>query len=197
MKRLSRAFYTRDTLSVARDLLGQRLVRLRDGERLSGRIVEVESYIGEGDEACHASRGRTRRNAAMYGPPGHAYVYLIYGMYHCLNLVTEEDGIPAAVLVRALEPLGGLEIMRQLRGRADPAELTSGPGRLCQALDIDRSFDRADLCGSRAQLFLEPAPRLPDNRVAAGPRVGVTGDANAVSAPWRLYVPDSPFVSHR
>ena len=115
MKPLERAFYARDTLTVARDLLGRRLVRLRDGERLSGTIVEVEAYIGEGDSACHASRGPTRRNASMYGPPGHAYVYMIYGMYHCLNLVTERDGFAAAVLIRALEPIEGLETMQKLR----------------------------------------------------------------------------------
>jgi DNA-3-methyladenine glycosylase len=195
MKPLARPFYARDTLTVARELLGQRLVRLRDGERLSGTIVEVEAYIGEEDEACHASRGRTRRNGAMYGPPGQAYVYLIYGIHHCLNLVTEKEGVPAAVLVRALEPLEGLGAMSELRGRTNPRELTSGPGRLCQAFGIDRSFDRADLCTGGALLFIEAGTPVPDERVAAGPRVGVTGNDRAIFAPWRLSLRDSPFVS--
>jgi DNA-3-methyladenine glycosylase len=197
MQRLAKRFYARDTLTVARSLLGQRLVRLRDGERLSGAIVEVEAYVGEGDAACHASRGRTRRNATMYGPPGHAYVYLIYGMYHCLNLVTGSEGEPAAVLIRGLEPLEGLETMGKLRSRTEPRALASGPGRLCQALDIDRTFNGADLCASHAQLFLEKSVPVPDTAVACGPRVGVTGDAKAISVPWRLYVQDSRFVSRR
>ena len=114
--RLSRGFFARQTLIVAQALLGQRLVRELDGIRLSGRVVEVEAYIGEDDQACHARPGLTKRNAPMYGLPGHAYVYLIYGMHHCLNVVTEREGFPAAVLVRALEPLEGIEKMRELRG---------------------------------------------------------------------------------
>ena len=197
MDRLARAFYARDTIKVARDLLGQRLVRMRDGERLSGTIVEVEAYIGEGDAACHASRGRTKRNATMYGPPGIAYVYLIYGMYHCLNFVTEREGFAAAVLIRALEPIEGIETMGTLRQRTKEVELTSGPGRLCQALGIDRTFDGADMCASNAQLFVERAAPLAQAAVAAGPRVGVRGDAKAVSAPWRLFMKDNAFVSRR
>ena len=197
MDRLARAFYARDTIKVARDLLGQRLVRMRDGERLSGTIVEVEAYIGEGDAACHASRGRTKRNATMYGPPGIAYVYLIYGMYLCLNFVTEREGFAAAVLIRALEPIEGTETMGTLRQRTKEVELTSGPGRLCQALGIDRTFDGADMCASNAQLFVERAAPLAQAAVAAGPRVGVRGDAKAVSAPWRLFMKDNAFVSRR
>jgi DNA-3-methyladenine glycosylase len=188
MSQLSRAFFARDTLVVARELLGQRLVRVLDGVRLSGRIVEVEVYVGEGDQASHARFGRTRRNAPMYGPPGHAYVYFIYGMHHCVNAVTEREGYPAAVLVRALEPLEGIEEMR-VRRWPEPAEgprnrsdrqLTSGPARLCQALDIDRRFDRADLCAPGALLFLEE---------------DVRGDERALIVPWRFYVRDSEYVS--
>ncbi|HIE38836.1 MAG TPA: DNA-3-methyladenine glycosylase [Anaerolineales bacterium] len=193
MARLEREFFARDTLEVARDLLGRVLVRLLDGERLSGRIVEVEAYIGEEDLASHARVGRTERNAAMYGPPGHAYVYLIYGMYHCLNLVTGPEGFPAAVLVRALEPLEGLERMRDLRsGRP---QLTNGPGRLCQALAIDRRFDGADLCASAGRLFVEEGRPIDQEAVVSTPRVGVRGDERARSALWRLYLRDNPWVS--
>ncbi|MGD2146983.1 MAG: DNA-3-methyladenine glycosylase, partial [Anaerolineae bacterium] len=140
---LTRDFFARDTLAVARELLECRLVRVLDGTRLSGRIVEVEAYVGEEDRASHASPGRTTRNAPMYGPAGHAYVYLIYGVHHCFNVVTDREAFPAAVLVRALEPLEGLEEMRERRGGRPDEQLTSGPGRLCEALAIDRRFDGA------------------------------------------------------
>jgi DNA-3-methyladenine glycosylase len=195
MSRLSRDFFTRDTLTVARDLLGQRLVRVLDGARFSGRIVEVEAYVGEEDQACHARCGRTERNAPMYGPPGHAYVYFIYGMHHCLNVVTEREGYPAAVLIRALEPLEGIEEMRARRGDRPDVQLTSGPARLCQALDIDRQFDGADLCAPDARVFLEEGIPIPDDAAATGPRVGVRGDEVAVTVPWRVFVRDSRYVS--
>ena len=195
MTRLRRGFFTRDTLTVARDLLGQRLVRVLDGARFSGRIVEVEAYVGEEDRACHARCGRTERNAPMYGPPGHAYVYFIYGMHHCLNVVTEREGYPAAVLIRALEPLEGIEGMRARRGDRPDVQLTSGPARLCQALDIDRRFDGADLCAPDALLFLEQDAPVPDEAVVTGPRVGVRGDEVAVTVPWRFYIRDNQHVS--
>ena len=192
---MNRDFFARDTLTVARELLGQRIVRVLDGRRLAGRIVEVEAYVGETDHASHASCGPTRRNAPMYGPPGHAYVYLIYGMHNCLNVVTERDGYPAAVLIRALEPLEGIDEMRARRGGRPDLPLTSGPARLCQALDIDRRFDGADLCAPGALLFLEMAAAVPDRTIAASPRVGVRGDEAALTAPWRFYVRDDPHVS--
>lgn len=197
MARLGRDFFARDTLTVARELLGQRLVRLLDGERLSGRIIEVEAYVGEEDQACHARCGRTERNASMYGPPGCAYVYFIYGVHYCLNVVTGQQGFPAAVLVRALEPLAGIEAMRARRdGRAD-VELTSGPARLCQALAIDRQFDGADLCVPDVALFIERNAGVPDGAVVARPRIGVRGDEAALAAPWRFYIRDSRYVSRR
>ncbi len=195
MSRLSHDFFARDTLTVARELLGQRLVRVLDGERLSGRIVEVEAYIGEEDQASHARCGPTRRNAAMFGPPGHAYVYLIYGVHHCLNVVTAAEGFPAAVLIRALEPLAGLDRMRALRGNRPDGELASGPGRLCQAMAIDREFNGADLCAPNALLFLETGRPMDDNGVLAGPRVAVRGDTAALTAPWRFYLRNNPYVS--
>jgi len=199
ISRLERDFFARDTLTVARELLGQRLVRLLDGKRLAGRIVEVEAYIGEHDWASHAHGGRTRRNNAMYGPPGHAYVYLIYGIHHCLNVVTERKGFPAAVLIRALEPLEGLEEMCRLRGNRSDLPLTSGPGRLCQALAIDCRFDQADLCAADATLFIEVGqqPPLSDKAIAATARIGVTGDEAAVTAPLRFYIRHNPHISTR
>jgi DNA-3-methyladenine glycosylase len=193
--RLSRDFFARDTHTVARELLGQRLVRVRDGKRLSGCIVEVEAYIGEDDQASHARPGPTRRNAPMYGPPGHAYVYLIYGMHHCFNIVTEQEGFPAAVLVRALEPLEGIEKMRKLRGGRPDLPLTSGPARLCQALEIDRRLDGADLCAPDALLFLEEDDSIPSEAITTTPRVGVRGDETAITIPWRFYVQDNHHIS--
>lgn len=194
-RRLPRDFYARDTLAVARDLLGQRLVRVLGGDRLCGRIVEVEAYIGEQDQASHARCGLTRRNAPMYGPPGCAYVYLVYGMHHCLNVVTEREGYPAAVLIRALEPLEGIEAMRSRRNGRPDRHLTSGPACLCQALEVDRRFDGADLCVPGALLFLEEDRPVPAEDVATGPRIGVRGDQQACAAAWRYYVRDSRHVS--
>jgi DNA-3-methyladenine glycosylase len=195
MPRLSRDFFARDTLTVARELLGQRLVRLCNGGRLSGRIVEVEAYIGEEDQACHARCGRTERNAPMYGPPGHGYIYFVYGMHYCFNVVTEREGYPAAVLIRALEPLEGIEEMRVRRGGRSDAQLTSGPARLCQALGIDRRFDGADLCAPDALLFVEEGAVVPDGAVVTGPRIGVRGDEVAVSVRWRFYVRGNSHLS--
>jgi DNA-3-methyladenine glycosylase len=173
------------------------LVRMLDGQRLSGRIVEVEAYVGAGDQASHARCGRTRRNAPMYGPPGHAYVYFVYGMHHCLNVVTEREGFPAAVLIRALEPLEGIEAMRvHRRGRVD-VELTSGPARLCQALGIDRRFDGVDLCAPGGSVFIEWDAAVGGVAVAAGPRIGVRGDDAALTAPWRFCVRDNRYVSRK
>jgi DNA-3-methyladenine glycosylase len=194
-ERLPRDFFARDTRRVARELLGQRLVRRWQGRRLSGRIVETEAYVGEADAASHASCGPTERNAPMYGPPGHAYVYLIYGMYHCFNVVTERVGYPAAILIRALEPCEGLAVMRWRRDGRPDRELTDGPGKLCQAMDIDRAFTGADLCAPEAELFLVADTPIPAARVVTGPRIGVRGDETALQIPWRFYVKDHPYVS--
>ena len=194
MDRLGRDFYGRSTLTVARELLGQRLVRILDGQRLSGLIVEVEAYIGEDDAACHAACGRTPRNEAMYGPPGHAYVYFIYGMHHCLNVVTEETGFPAAVLIRALEPLEGLDIMRRYRSGRPDRELTNGPAKLCQALAIDRGFNGVDLCTGEV-LFIEEGRMVAQEEVGTSPRIGIKADELAMSVPWRFYLQGNAFVS--
>ena len=194
MARLPREFYARPTLTVAQELLGQRVVRVLDGQRLAGRIVEVEAYLDETDQASHARPGPTRRNAPMYGPPGHAYVYFIYGMYYCLNAVTEPEGSPAAVLIRALEPLEGVEAMRRHRPGHSDCNLTSGPGKLCQALAIDRTLNSADLCHD-TRLWIEAGAPVADEQVAAGPRIGVRGDQRARTAPWRFYFQDHPCLS--
>jgi DNA-3-methyladenine glycosylase len=185
---LERDFYRRDTLIVARELLGKRLVRGLDGTRLSGFITEVEAYIGQEDSACHASRGRTPRNAVMYGPPSRAYIYLIYGLHHCLNVVTGTEGFPAAVLIRALEPEEGLELMRQHRpGRSD-GELSDGPGKLCQALRIDRALNGADL-SVVGPLYIAAGKPVGEEQVVRAPRIGIDYAAEKDrNAPWRLYV---------
>ncbi len=194
MDRLRRDFYRRSTLTVARELLGQRLVRILDGQRLSGLIVEVEAYIGEDDAACHAAYGRTPRNEAMYDSPGHAYVYFIYGMHHCLNVVTEETGFPAAVLIRALEPLEGLEIMRRHRPGKPDRELTNGPAKLCQALTIEMGFNGVDLCAGEV-LFIEEGRMVAQEEVGTSPRIGIKADELAMSVPWRFYLQGNDFVS--
>jgi DNA-3-methyladenine glycosylase len=194
MGKLERDFYRRSTLTVARELLGKRLVRVVSGQRISGLIVEVEAYIGEDDAACHAACGRTPRNEAMYGLPGHAYVYFIYGMHHCFNVVTEEEGFPAAVLIRALEPLEGLEIMRRHRPGKPDSELTNGPAKLCQAMAIDKGFNRVDLCTGEV-LFIEEGRMVDQREIEASPRIGIKADELARSVPWRLYLQGNDFVS--
>lgn len=184
---LPRPFYLRPTLEVARSLLGQRLVRVLDGQRLAGRITEVEAYVGEDDLASHAARGRTGRNRTMYGRGGLAYVYFIYGMHYCLNVVTEAEGYPAAILIRSMEPLEGVEAMRRLRKGRPVGELTSGPARLCQALAIDRALDGHDLTLG-VELWLEADGAVTDAWVRRTPRVNVVGDARARQTPWRLVV---------
>ncbi|MCS7060824.1 MAG: DNA-3-methyladenine glycosylase [Anaerolineae bacterium] len=199
MGRLPRSFFARDTRLVARELLGRVLVRvLDDGTRLSGRIVETEAYC-PGDTAAHAYRGQTARNAPMFMQPGVAYVYFTYGMHYCFNVVTEQAGTPAAVLVRALEPLEGIDIMRQHRSRNGVApadrDLCRGPARLCRALCIDRAFNGYDMLHVDSRLFIERGHPVPDSRTAASPRIGVSGDPIARTVEWRWFVADSPFVS--
>jgi len=195
-------FFNRPTLTVARELLGQRLVRQVGGRRLSAAIVETEAYIGHGDTACHAGKGRTARTDVMFGPPGRAYVYLIYGMYHMLNLVTEADGFAAAVLIRAVEPLEGVAEM-QTRRQKNPdspvklTNLTSGPGKLCQALAIDRALNRRPVTTPQ-ELWVEQDTPVAENAVATGPRVGIDYAApKDRQAPWRFWVKDNRFVSRR
>lgn len=199
MSRFWREFFARDTLTVARELLGARLVRMLNGQRLSGVIVECEAYIGQDDTACHASRGRTRRNEVMFGQPGRAYVYFTYGMHWMLNVVTEEAGFPAAVLLRAVQPVEGIRTMRTLRRSKGKCrhdrELASGPARLTQAMAIDKALNGADLVVGN-ELWLEPGSSLPDDTVQRGPRIGIKYAAEKDRlAPWRFWVRDNPYVS--
>ena len=172
--RLTRSFYTQPTRQLAQALLGCRLVRRWQGQQLSGIIVETEAYIGETDLACHARAGRTTRTAVMYGPPGTAYVYFIYGMYWCLNAVTRAEGLPSAVLIRGVLPLAGVEAMRQRRRGVPDRSLSDGPGKLCTAFGIDGpAHHGADLVRSRALRILQGAP-VADARVIVTPRIGIS-----------------------
>ena len=197
---LPRSFYARPTLEVARELLGCVLVRRVGGSVLRARIVETEAYVGEEDRACHARAGRTPRTDVMYGPPGVAYIYLTYGMHHLLNAVTEPEGRPAAVLIRAAEPLEGLERMALGRGiardRADAEShrLASGPAKLCRALSLDLDMNRADLGGRL--LWIEPGDALPDAAVARSARIGCeTAPAPWDRIEWRFFEAASRFVT--
>jgi DNA-3-methyladenine glycosylase len=185
--RLPRSFFAQPTLSVARQLLGCRLVRLEGERRLSGYITETEAYRGEADLGCHAKAGRTPRTQLMYGPPGHAYVYFTYGMHWMLNFVTEAEGFPAAVLLRGLFPTESREVIAARRKGQPPARWTDGPAKICQALDIDQRFNGADLCAPEAVLFIETGLAIPDESVTIGPRVGLyTVPEPWKSIPWRF-----------
>lgn len=199
------SFYARHPVEVARDLLGQRLVHEDTSGRCAGIIVETEAYHGFQDPASHAYRGRTGRNAAMFGAPGHAYIYKIYGMHFCFNTVTCLPGEAAAVLVRALEPVEGIALMTQRRGIAHPRhlrELAGGPGRLCQALGITGMQNGADLTvgslhiervwSGGYRIVEEPAHDADDLAIHSGPRVGIK---RGVELPWRFWIAGNPFVS--
>ena len=170
-KVLTRSYFNRPTLTVARSLIGKYLVRSIDGRELFGKIIEVEAYVGPQDKACHASKGRTQRTDVLFGPPGISYVYLIYGMYHCLNVVTERDGFPAAVLIRAIEIDG---------------QLIDGPGRLCRALGIDRTLNRIDLTNGKGLWFEDRGERILSRNVGAHPRIGVDYAGAWAKKPWRF-----------
>jgi DNA-3-methyladenine glycosylase len=181
-KRLPRSFYAReDTLLVARELLGLHLVHDDGVTRRIGRIVETEAYMGPEDLAAHSARGRTKRTEVMFGPPGHAYVYFIYGFWYCMNIVTSRKGVPHAVLLRALEPV------------VDVTDKTWGPGLLCRAMGIDLTMNGTDLCSDR--LWVErPGENTPVN-IGTGPRIGVDYAGPWAKRPWRFFDRASPYVS--
>ena len=174
---LPRSFYNRPTLTVARELIGARLIRILDGVKLVGLITETEGYISEKDLACHCKAGRTPRTQVMYGEAGHAYIYFTYGNHWMLNAVTEEVDFPAAVLIRAIQPIEGTEIMLERRNGRD----TFGPGKLCQAMGITKSENTVDLTESASGLWIEAGVKVPDSLVTKSPRVGL----NNVPEPWK------------
>ncbi len=191
---LPREFYDRPTLKVARELLGARLIRVLDGHRLVGLITEAEAYIGQDDLGCHAKAGLTPRTKVMYGPPGHAYVYFTYGNHWMLNVVTEREGFPAAVLLRAIRPIQGLEEMRRRRHGRD----TLGPGKLTQALGITGADNGLDLTKRSSRLWIEPGVPVPSRGVTKGPRVGLnTVPEPWKSKPWRFLIRESSAVEGR
>ncbi len=193
--KLPRAFYEQPTLTVARQLLGKYLVRIHLHGATIGKIVETEAYVGPDDKASHASRGRTPRATIMFGPAGFAYVYLIYGVHHCLNLVTETEGFPAAVLIRAVEPIDGLDLMYVRRRRQKERELTNGPGKVCQAFAIDRSLNGVDVCGE--VLFVDDRGDEP-LAIVATTRVGVDYAGPWRDKAWRFFIQGHGAVStHR
>lgn len=190
--KLSRDFYDRPTLDVARDLIGKVLVHERRGVRTSGAIVEVEAYIGESDPACHAAPGPTKRNKPLYGPPGFAYVYLNYGVHWLVNAVTEGQGSPAAVLIRALEPLDGIQTMRRRRRRrVSEHDLCRGPGNLTIAMGITQRQNLEDLCGPH--LYIEDQG-VQLSTIAWSPRIGINV---GTERPWRASLEGHPSVSGR
>ena len=183
---LPRDFYEQEVTLAARNLLGKRLVRLLDGKRLSGIIVETEAYRGEEDLACHAKSGRTARTEVMYGPAGNAYVYFTYGMHWLLNAVIGKAGFPAAVLIRAIWPLEGLDVMQEKRGRFPREQWCNGPAKLAQALRVDGNFNGVSLCTEESRLWIEDGSDIEDKFVMIGPRVGMgTVPEPWYSQPWR------------
>lgn len=199
--KLDRNFYNRDTLVVAKELLGKILVHKINGKLLSGMIVETEAYLGVNDKAAHAYGGRrTKRVETMYGPPGRAYVYIIYGMYNCLNTITREEGVSQGVLIRGIEPIEGLDYMALNRFNKPLEELTknqiknltNGPGKLCQAMMIDRSLDKEDLCGER--LYIEKGIDRNFDIVEAK-RIGIDYAEEARDFLYRFYIEGNPNVS--
>ena len=197
---LQRDFYVRPTLKVARDLIGSVLVHESHGGTTAGMIVEVEAYIGESDPACHASTGFTDRNAPLYGPPGSAYVYLNYGVHHLFNVVTESEGMPSAVLIRAMEPLKGLDLMRDrrlgrrqnLKTRIPKTQLCCGPGNVTRAMGINLKENRTDLSGDR--LFVQACKNPSSRSVVWSRRIGISVGVDTL---WRCYIPRNQYVSGR
>ena len=195
MKKLPRAFYSRSALHVAKDLLGKILVRKIGRTTLLGRIVEVEAYLGAKDPASHTYRGKTKRNEVMFWGGGHLYVYFTYGMHFCCNVVTEGKGVGHAVLIRAVEPMAGIEVMKRNRERLRKNQgstiLCSGPARLCQAFGIGRAQNGADLCGKEIWIAIDPNS-MERPRISKSTRIGIT---NGKQHNWRFFLTRNTFVS--
>lgn len=201
MKTLAREFYNRDSLIVAKELLGKVLVHEIDGQKIFGKIVESEAYMGIEDKAAHSYGGkRTPRVEVMYGRPGFSYVFIVYGMYYCFNIVTSEEGNPQAVLIRAVEPIGGLDLMAQNRfkktynqlTKSQIKGLTNGPGKLCKAFLIDKNLNGEDLCGSK--LYIEEGQEE-NFTIVSSKRVGINYAEEAKDYLWRFYIENNKYVS--
>lgn len=190
-KKLPYRFYQHSTLAVAQSLLGCILRTKIDGKETSGIIVETEAYHQESDEASHSYRGLTKRTEVMFGPPGHAYVYFIYGAHFCVNVVTEAQGVGAAVLIRALEPLIGIPVMQHRRGTQELLRLTNGPGKLCQALGITKAFNGESFLSSPNVSLLQ-GTRFSASQIITAKRIGIS---KSKELPWRFYLKDNPHVS--
>ena len=199
--KLSREFYNRDTLEVARELLGKKLVTVENNIITSGKIVEVEAYMGLQDKAAHSYGGRrTKRVEVMYGKPGVAYIYFIYGLYYCMNVVAREEGIAQAVLIRAVEPLEGKGVISKRRfdkeydelKKKEIINLTSGPSKLCMALNIDKSMNGEDLLGNR--IYIEEGNKE-EFYIEESPRIGIDYAEEAKNYPWRFFISGNPYVS--
>ncbi len=202
--KLKREFYSRPTLDVAKDLLGKNLVHRVDGEKLVGKIVEAEAYIGPIDKAAHSYYKKTKRNEVMFGPPGHAYVYRIYGVYNCMNTITQKEGEGTGVLIRAVEPVENIEIMAHNRygmsiedlEKRQILNLTNGPGKLCIAMGItNKNNNGMDLCGDT--LWIEEAAEDETFEIIEATRVNIDYAEEAIHFPWRFYIKDNPFVSKK
>ncbi|MDP4091560.1 MAG: DNA-3-methyladenine glycosylase [Bacillota bacterium] len=203
MKKLERSFYARDTLDVAQELLGKCLFRKYEGNELVGRIVEVEAYMGEEDKAAHSFGGRrTLRNEVMYGEAGHIYVYFIYGMHYCFNVITERINVPRGVLIRALEPVRGIEIMALNRykktydelSKNERKNLTNGPAKLCRAFNITVEQNGLDICGEEFYIFEDELEREIFDIVHTT-RINIDYSEEARFYPWRFYIKGNPYVS--
>jgi DNA-3-methyladenine glycosylase len=189
-KKLNLDFYLQPTLKVAKNLLGKIVVRKIGKNILAGKIVETEAYIGENDPACHAFGGMTPRNKIMYLQGGHAYVYFTYGMHYCFNVVTEREGFPSAVLIRAVEPIEGIELMKKFRQTKDIYNLTNGPAKFCQAFKIDKSLNGASLLGD--EIFIIESNDNLNFKIGRSSRIGIK---SALDKKWRFFIIGNPFVS--
>lgn len=198
MKRLTKSFFNRPTTLVAQELLGKVLIYKDKNQTISGIIVETEAYIGPEDLASHASRGKTPRNSVMFNEAGYWYVYLIYGFYNCLNIVTEGKNYPSAVLIRAVEPLEGISIMEINRKTKKLENLTSGPGKLCQAFGIDKKLNCLSCLDKNSTLFIADLKiKVPKNQIKKAKRVGVDYAGKWKDKLLRFYIKDNPFVSKK
>ncbi len=203
MLKLGRKFYNRDTLVIAEELLGKILVHKTNGKVMKGIIVETEGYLGVNDKAAHSYGGkRTKRVETMYGFPGTSYVYMIYGMYYCFNVVTREEGVPEAVLIRSIEPIEGIDEMARNRfgkkveelSKYQRKNLTNGPGKLCMAFNIDKSLDKEDLCGD--YFYIEEGINRNFN-IVKGKRIGIDYAEEAKDYLYRFYIKENPYVSKK